>query len=129
MKNNWTVPIAGFLSLLMFAGAALLVAQTPNITPPVPSAEVKLSWDFPPDKTNAVFRVYHSTNLTIPKTNWAVLQTTTNKVAVLRVPVGVNFFAITASNFWGETGFSTVVDTPLVLVSSDLQNISITKQD
>lgn len=90
--------------------------------------DISLSWDYPEsERTNVVFRVYSSTNVTIPLSQWKVMTnvTATNFVRLKVVP-GVNYFTMTASNFWGESTFSEVVSTP-ALPRSDV-NLKVQKQ-
>lgn len=75
---------------------------------------VTLAWDYPPaELTNITFKVYHSTSIALPLTNWVVLTNaiSTNQVQVSIAP-GVHFFSVTASNFWGESTFSNIASTP-----------------
>lgn len=90
--------------------------------------DISLAWDYPEsEKTNVVFRVYSSTNITIPLNQWTVITNVTGTNFVrLKVVPGVNYFTMTASNFWGESIFSEVVSTP-ALPRSDV-NLKVQKQ-
>ena len=87
--------------------ASARAAQFTNVT---------IQCDYPLDElaTNLVFKVWHSTNMTVPMTNWTVLTNvsgftaTTNPFTVVTLPitVGNHFYAITVTNEWGESPFS-----------------------
>jgi len=91
-------------------------AQTKNLV---------LIWDNPtnsnPSQTNLTFKVYSSTNVAIPSTNWPVIAVLTNPAVInggrqmawtnAFVP-GQYFFSMTSSNLWGEAPFSSVVAAP-----------------
>jgi hypothetical protein len=93
----------------LLVGLPVVAAQFTNVT---------IQCDYPLDEldTNLVFKVWHSTNLTIPMTNWTVLTNvsgltaTTNPFTVVTLPitVGNHFYALTASNDFGESPFSNV---------------------
>jgi hypothetical protein len=88
---------------------------------------VTLEWDYPPAELNQVtFTVYHSTDLSIPVKQWQPIGSLsgTNRVAVSIVP-GVNYFTVSASNFWAEV-FSNVASTP-PLPRSDV-NLRVKRQ-
>lgn len=75
---------------------------------------VIVSWDYPASEiSNMTFRVYQSTNITTPLTNWNVLATVkgTNEAPPIQVVGGLNYFAVSSSNFWGAV-FSSVVSIP-----------------
>ena len=93
--------------------------------------KVTLVWDYPVSEmtTNLTFKVYSSTNIIIPLTNWVVLTNivgTTNSVKVQITP-GACFFYVTASNFWGESNPSNVASTPVLPRSP--QNLKIFKSN
>jgi hypothetical protein len=93
------------LILLWFL--ALVSAANAQVT----NTTVTLSWDYPPAEiTNITFKSF---GIATPMTNWTVIKTitATNQVTVPAV-AGVNFFSVTASNFWGESFFSNVASTP-----------------
>lgn len=109
------------LSRKSYAGLwAFLLGMFPTFSDPV-----RLSWDYPPEElTNITFRVKWSTVITTPATNWITIVTTTNTTAIVDVPRGVNFFACTASNFWGESFFSNIASTPPVVKTNVSLHIS-----
>ena len=73
---------------------------------------VWLVWDAP---TNApdVYKLYHSTSLSVPLTNWEHIATAPGNVTTAQafVQPGQHFFFLTASNAWGETLPSNVAGT------------------
>lgn len=99
-----------FLAIVLFAYSALSRADPVKLAWTYPAAE--LTYILNGQTNNVVFRIYTSPIITTPSTNWTVLATTTNITATVNVTRGVNFFAVTASNFWEESFFSTVVATP-----------------
>lgn len=82
------------------------------IIPPAPAPKVKLEWDYPPEQlsTNLSFNIYHTTNISVPITEWKVLTNVvgTNLSVTLPKENGAHFFALTASNASGESSFATV---------------------
>ena len=92
---------------------------------------LRLVWDPPSDgySTNSSYQVYHSTNITTPLTNWALLTNliaTSSTVKVQVIP-GPHLFAITHSNIWGVSDFSPVAATP-ALPRSDV-SIQISREE
>lgn len=77
---------------------------------------VVLEFDYPATElsTNLTFKVYSTTNITQPVTNWPVLLTVVGTNASITIPMTAQqrFFVITASNYWGEGNFSAVAQTP-----------------
>lgn|SRR3990167_7444759 len=102
-------PKLALLSIILGCLLAALAA-----TPP--SGRVILAWDYPTNElgTNLTFRLYGSSNITTPLTNWTVLTNVvgTNLSVTVQIQPGVYFFALTASNFWMESDFSNVASTP-----------------
>lgn len=98
--------------LLSFAALAVV---------PLPPRSLSLAWDYPASaqSTDLVFKLYHSSDLSVPQTNWLVLTNVagTNLAVTLSVIPGAHFFYLTASNWWGESGPSNLVLTPPVAVS------------
>lgn len=105
---------------LLCLGAYLLVLAVGGADRGVWREYVVLAWDYP-DVTNQImpgvwfdplmqFNLYVHTNVATPLTNWMLL---TNVPGVLRsakiqIAPGSYFFALTASNWWGESDFSNV---------------------
>lgn len=70
-----------------------------------------------------LFVLYHSTDLTVPLTNWPVYTTIpgTNRLFTITIEPGVHFFTMTASNFWGQSDFFPTVSLPGVPRNGVLQ--------
>lgn len=95
--------------------ALFLLLTVIHSAPPINGiGTVNLVADYPTNDItpDMVFKWYLSRDITTPMSNWVVVATTTNPAIRLPVTAGVNFFAITASNFWGESDFSNVASTP-----------------
>ena len=103
----------GLVVLFLAVGAA---AQNP--------VKVVLIWDNPTNVsyTNITYRVYSTTNPTLPTNQWAQVIVPTTSIAVLNsgkqlawtnsyVP-NQYYFTMTAANLWGESPFSGVAVTP-----------------
>ena len=105
--------------------AAMLLRALP--TPP-PAGNVTLSWDYPAAElsTNLTFKVYGSSDITVPMTSWTVLTNMvgTNTSVSLKITPGAFFFVMTSSNRWGESPFSNVASTPPLPRASTNLNIS-----
>ena len=101
-------------SLLL--STALLAPLQPLSAGTLASDTVTLAWDYPLAEltTNLTFKLYHSTNPAIPPTQWTPFTNIvgTNLSAALSIDVGVHFFFLTASNWWGESDPSNVASTP-----------------
>lgn len=113
------MPAVGLaLALVMGVVAALGVSPKPVAT------KITLMWDYETNQVSPelVFKLYSSTNMTVPLTNWTVLAVVpgTNRSVTLPVEPGVRFYALTASNWWGESDFSNAVGTPAAPVASAL---------
>lgn len=95
--------------------------------PGVLRTNVPLTWTYPTNllSTNLIFKVYSSTNVSVPVTNWPLTATVigTNTNVVLPINAQQRFFVLTASNWWGESDFSNVAQTPPV--PSDEGTLSI----
>jgi len=96
----------------LIAGAAVAIAASLPSGP----TPITLAWDYPAAdlSTGLVFRVYHTTTITTPVANWAVITNVagTNLSVTLTVTPGARFYVVTASNFWGESDPSNVASTP-----------------
>ena len=79
------------------------------------ASELEFAWDYPSDElsTNLTFKLYYSTNSSVPSTNWVVVGTTVGTNLTMKVDVtpARQWFSLTASNMWGESTFSNVVET------------------
>jgi len=100
---------AGAPAALVVAGA--LVAEQSNIR-----KTCTLEWDaYLPTETNGVVKIYGSTNLALPLTNWIYIGETsiTNTTFVVsNLTPFRQFFVARSSNWWGESDFSNVAPTP-----------------
>ena len=96
--------------------AALLAPVTPLLADTPGSDTVTLVWDYPSAElnTNLTFKLYHSINPTLPLAQWTPFTNIagTNLSVALSIDVGVHFFFLTASNWWGESDPSNVASTP-----------------
>lgn len=102
--------LTSFVCLLAAIGLAKAAGTATNGV-----QAITISWGNDPSfDSNGVVRVYHSTDITVPLTNWAVL--TNVQGSFTNVVIGVlpsaHFFTGTYSNFWGESDFSPVASTP-----------------
>lgn len=104
------------LPLLLLALILVVFRLAPAAPPGVLRTNVMLVWNYPADQlsTNLTFKVYQSPDLAAPMTNWAVLTNVagTNTSVVVALNPQVMFFAVTASNLWGESPFSEAAGTP-----------------
>jgi DNA-binding CsgD family transcriptional regulator len=77
---------------------------------------VTFLWNYPASElsTNLTFRIYASSDVIVPSTNWTVLTNVVGTNLQVTVPMQPTnlFFFITASNLWGEGPPSAVVATP-----------------
>ena len=110
----------------LFGLTILLLARVANAAPPgVMRTNVSLSWTYPTNElsTNLTFKVYSSTNISIALTNWPVLTTVagTNTSVTLPINLQQQWFVMTASNWFGESVFSSVAEIPAPPRSVNLQ--------
>ena len=115
MRHVITVVVAALL--LGVASGAMDSVQSPRgaetfaIIPPPPAKKVQLSWKFPTnlETPDLIFKVYHTTDLTLPLRLWAVLTNVPGKSRTVEVAANQarDFFTLTASNYLGESGFAT----------------------
>jgi len=102
--------------LLLVFMAAMLPARAAVVVPGVLFTNVTLAWDYPSNElsTNLVFKLYSTTNVALPMTNWPLVKTIvgTNLTTPFPMQPGMRLFVMTASNFWGESTFSPVAATP-----------------
>lgn len=109
MKKLLPIPLIA-LPLLLYA--AIQIPQ--NIT---------LIWSQEnPATTDITYKVYSSTNLSIPIAQWTLIKLVpgTNYQTTISVTPGRAWYSVTASNFWGETDPSNLAGTPPVPVSGSL---------
>lgn len=80
------------------AVAVVLPGQMRNV--------VTLSWDYDTNSPPDAFKLYSSTNLSEPSTNWqhiATLSGTIRNVTISNIIAQQCWFYVTASNWWGES--------------------------
>lgn len=97
----------------------LLCVSSLALVPLIPTT-ITFSWTSQPGVDS--FNLYTSDTLQLPLTNWLLLTNilgTNSSFSVLVTP-GPQFYYLTASNFWGESGPSVVVSTPPVPTNSVL---------
>ncbi len=104
------------IKLLSFA-LAVLAAVALATTPGAMRSSVTLAWDpYPTNEISPelVIRIYSTTNLATPYTNWPFLVATsaTNSSVTFALDAQQRWFIATASNYWGEGDFSNVASTP-----------------
>lgn len=108
-----------WLMLLLITGCTTTPA--PDIrTPPAamrsaaivtPPSTITLAWSFPlgAETPDLVFNLYHAFALTDSPTHWPLLRVIpgTERSTQLAASAPQEFFALTASNQFGESGFAT----------------------
>jgi len=76
------------------------------------------------------FNLYSTTNITLPIAQWPVVTNVlypacmtngTNVQIVLPISSGPHFYALTASNWWGESPFSNVTNAVVVTSGNNLR--------
>lgn len=105
------------LLLWLFIGLVAWVAK---------SADVPLEWNCPSNAVPAEvgsYSVWWATNIIGP---WAKITNVVSTNATVQVPVGANFFRVTASNYWGEAQPSNIAWTPEQ--SGDVEKLRITNK-
>ena len=97
--------------LLLAVSLALVAAAFADVR-----KSVTFHWEYPAEElTNVLaFKLYSSTDISVPLTNWTVLTNIVGTVTNITIPIqpGKRFFVMTASNWWGESEFSNVADVP-----------------
>ncbi len=105
------IKLISFLVLVITATAMAVVL------PGTPRDTITLAWDYSSNDAD-VFKLYSSTNIAIPLTNWTLAATTsgTNRfVTVSNIVARQQWFYVTASNWWGETYPSNIAGTVQML--------------
>ena len=116
-----------YITLIILSVVSLLSGQVTLAAPgQISTNGILLAWDYPASvlSTNQVlFKLYSTTNLTSPQSSWPLVKSIRSTNGI---PVGTNlsfitafpmqaearYFVMTASNFWGESVFSSVAATP-----------------
>jgi len=97
-----------------------------------PSGRIELTWDYPTNELSAdlSFRVYSTTNISLALTNWPCLTNFpgTQTSGIIQITPGQQYFVMTASNFWGESSFSNVTNTPVLARTINMRGISRKEQ-
>jgi hypothetical protein len=115
-----------FLSLL---SVTVLLMAMPLLAAP---QQIKLAWDWDANGQNLAecsFRIYQTTNVSAPLTNWVMVTNVTgtnaftgsNYMVPLMVVPAQYFWTVTVSNFWSESDTSNVVNAPPVPLSPKLK--------
>ena len=117
------------LSLIFFvallAGALLAAPNTVRT-----NATLTADWDTNVTSADLVFKVYTSSDVASPLTNWTVLTNvswpgcmTNGTNIVVNVPLtpGQHYYFMTASNWWGESPPSNVTNAAVVVTGSRLR--------
>lgn len=77
---------------------------------------ITLQIDYPTNQlsTNLVFKIYSTTNLALAVSSWPLEKTFvgTNTTFTLPIIASQRFYVMTSSNWWGESDFSNVAQTP-----------------
>ena len=103
------------MKTLLTSFAALLAGIVALVQAASPSGNVTFVWT----DTNSPglvqsYCIYWSPTVTLPMSNWvkvATIPAPTNQFTT-NIAVGENYFAMTCSNWWGESPFSVIASTP-----------------
>jgi len=109
-----------FLTTTLALGMFICLGGNPLPDPTQPTS-ITLSWNYSQPDTNTFIKLYRSTDISIPLTNWNVItmvSSTTNQVIIQILP-GKAFYYATATNFWGESDPSSIDLTPAMPVKVD----------
>lgn len=95
-------------------------AQPPPLPPEIRPGQLRdsifLFWDYPEEGDDTLsFNLWHKDSLPLISGGGWNMRTNipgTERQIVLPIEPGVHFFTLTASNLWGESGFSNVASTP-----------------
>ena len=107
--TNIFFKFAGYIlaTVLLTALGAFAVILPPSLQ------TVTVSWDYPAEQlgTDLTFKIYHTTDLSVPVTNWTVVANVmgTNLSTKLPLVPGAHFYTVTASNAAGESNFATIL--------------------
>lgn len=77
----------------------------------LPPKTVQIAWSYPANSEtpDLVFKVYHSTDLGVPLSQWELLTNIPGSLRSATLPANEvrEFFVMTASNYLGESNFNT----------------------
>jgi hypothetical protein len=128
--NKLTIPVVkrcmmhsfvlkAVLTLATLLAAAQMLVAAPLHSPKgaevfassaVPMKTVRIGWSYPLhfETPDLIFKVYHSTDLTISPVRWALLTNLPGYMRFVDLPAEKRqeFFVVTASNYLGESGFA-----------------------
>lgn len=126
MAENRIIPDSDRKSImrtLLLSFVAFVLVLFSGIAASPPTGTITFWWT----DTNApgsvdAYRIYVTPDPGLPKSNWTVFATIpggTNQLPTntfsTNITIGAWTFAMTCSNFWGETGFSSTASTPALL--------------
>jgi len=103
---------------LILLAAAIVVTVVAFAVTPGPSGfrkTVALSWDYDTNNAPDAFKLYSSTNIGLPATNWPLVATVSGNVqniTISNITAQQMWFYVTASNWWGESLPSNTAGTP-----------------
>jgi hypothetical protein len=112
------------IAIVFMLSALTASAQSTNIV-----GCVTFAWgDNNPPATQADpsyhYNFYHSTNVTVPLTNWVKIATAASGVTNLpvNIPAGTHYFFVTAADWWSESPPSNIAstNTPAILLALTL---------
>jgi hypothetical protein len=109
-----------FLTTVLALGMLAYLGGNPLPDPTLPTS-LTLTWNYSQPDTNTFIKLYRSTDISIPLTNWNMIATvpsTTNQVVIQILP-GKAFYYVTATNLWGESDPSNIDLTPAMPVKGD----------
>ena len=93
----------------------LVVTAIAVVLPGQPRTSISLSWDYDTNNLPDVFKIYTSTNLVLPTSNWTLVGAVSGNVrniTISNIAMQQCWFYATASNWWGESSPSSVAGTP-----------------
>lgn len=101
------------MTIKLWILAAGLAVVVPGPTPVRNS--VSLTWDYDTNNVPDVFKLYTSTNLALPTTNWTLVGSVSGaiqNISITNINQQQQWFFVTASNWWGESDPSNIAGIP-----------------
>jgi hypothetical protein len=102
-------------SVFVFAFLVVSLKSQPGVI----RTNVTLTWltNVNTPSPDFIYKLYSTTNLSVSLTNWPIYATFSGTNTGITLPIDSNqrWFVLTASNWWGETFFSNVTNTPPIL--------------